>query len=397
MSENQYSRELAHRMARGHCLRRSRGLQTHSSVFRITTGTLMAVRVLFGVGSPCAVHLATRFAAHEPHLTATARVLGSCGAETVEGCTYVNPICSAPSHESSALMASVVDELLDQASDPTVSVSNLLRKAKVVAVKLKQTSTAAWIDAELGGEFEDGVPEYRYVPVQLMAAMPFVQGLQPVREPTWLIEITNKPRPMPHPIREIEQMAAGMDQIFISLPPGTVEQLVDLGANTREFWHMSTPPAFEGIVDAVKTRVLNWALGLHELGIHGESGGFSPEERERATGVVVNVNGTMNFAGVMGQHRGGVGASHITQAINHYQAAAHAIAEKLRDGVHANPTAIDLLSGAADEIEAAAEAAEPGRFQRALKTAKSAIPALASWATRVAAEHEIDSLLDLLT
>ncbi|MGZ5176840.1 MAG: AbiTii domain-containing protein [Burkholderiales bacterium] len=103
-------------------------------------------------------------------------------------------------------MPNLVDELLDQASAPSLSVSNLLRKAEVVAVKLRQTETAAWIDAELTGRFDEDVPEYREIAVQTVANFPF-QGWQPVLEPTWLVEILNKPRPMPHPIREFEQMA----------------------------------------------------------------------------------------------------------------------------------------------------------------------------------------------
>jgi hypothetical protein len=71
---------------------------------------------------------------------------------------------------------SLIDELLQIASTPGVSVCDLLRKAKVVAIKLKQTETAGWIDSELRGGFEE-YPEYRKVPVKLMQRNPYF-GMQ---------------------------------------------------------------------------------------------------------------------------------------------------------------------------------------------------------------------------
>ena len=293
-------------------------------------------------------------------------------------------------------MASLVDELLDQASEPAVRVSDLLRKAKVVAVKLRQAKTAAWIDAELTGTFDDDVPDYRKIAVQTVANFPY-QGWYPVTEPTWLVEILNKPLPMQNSIRECEQWAAAGDAIYIGFSPAMVQHLLELGAQTSQFQHRTTPAVFEGVVDAVKTRVLNWALSLHDLGIVGERGAFSPEERDRAANVVVNVNGTMNFSGIMGQSGGTAHAQQSQTITNNYSDAARSIAEKLRDGATTNPPAASLLNDSADEIEAAATSNEPNRLQRALKSIKHALPLMAAWGTRVAAEHEIGALLDVVS
>jgi hypothetical protein len=226
-----------------------------------------------------------------------------------------------------------------------------------------------------------------------MATFPYVQGLQPVREPHWLVEIANKPRPIPHPIREIEEMAAGSaksGEAYLSIPDSLIQSLVEMGAQTREFWHRTTPSAIKGLVDAVKTRVLDWALALEEQGVHGEGMSFSPEEQQRAAPVTIHLNGNIeNFAGVMGS-----GTANVTQTINY--ASAHAAAEALRESVPANPDAEEFVKNAADEIDAAAKANEPSRLKRALTSAQKMLPMLASWATRAVAEHELDSALDLL-
>ena len=62
-----------------------------------------------------------------------------------------------------------------------VNVSNLLRKAKVAAVKLNQRDLVAWIDAEIDGyqcSFNE-LPEYRKTRGTLKVQNPF-SGLIPV-------------------------------------------------------------------------------------------------------------------------------------------------------------------------------------------------------------------------
>lgn len=288
-------------------------------------------------------------------------------------------------------MPSLVDDLIQMASKPDVRVSDLLRKAKAAASKLGLRETAAWIDAELMGYSGQPIPEYRKMPVQLMAAVPFVQGLQAVREPTWLIEITNKPRPMPHPIREIEQMAAQTKPLFVALAPGLVEELVKLGANTREFWHMTTPAAAEGVVDAVKTHVLEWALELDRQGIRGENMRFSQEEQHRAQGITLNFHGPTNFTGVVGTSVG-TGASHITQTATSYADQARALAAMLRQGATQVPDEdAPLLTQAADSLEG--DAGSPGALHNTLAWIRIALPKVASWGGKAAASAALEQLV----
>jgi hypothetical protein len=151
---------------------------------------------------------------------------------------------------------------------PTVS---LLRNAKVLAAELNQRETASWIDAELEGEFELGnVPAYRYIPVQLVQRVPGINGAQVVREPGWLVEITNQPRPLINPVAELEANAKRPEEyIFVELSPGMLDQLIELGSGTREMWHRTSPRLFANIVDAVKNRLLTWTLELRSLDVRG--------------------------------------------------------------------------------------------------------------------------------
>lgn len=57
-------------------------------------------------------------------------------------------------------MTSLVEELQRESLDPSSSVSSLLRKVKLVAVKLKPPDVVHWVEFELNG-YEDNVPDYR--------------------------------------------------------------------------------------------------------------------------------------------------------------------------------------------------------------------------------------------
>jgi hypothetical protein len=122
-----------------------------------------------------------------------------------------------------------------------------------------------------------------------------------------------KLEPLPRPIKEIEEMANGKEEaLFLTIPPNLVGVLLELGADTPEVFHVSPRIAVSGVVDAVRTRVLDWALALEQNGIYGEGMSFSSHEQREAEGITIHFNGTTNFAGVMGKSQG-IGASGVEQ------------------------------------------------------------------------------------
>src|SRR2546425_13291046 len=77
-------------------------------------------------------------------------------------------------------MASLIQDLERDALDPAVRVSDLLRKALVVAQRSGNAEFEAWVERELSGYPEaSDCPEYRWVSGQVMVQNPF-HGWQPV-------------------------------------------------------------------------------------------------------------------------------------------------------------------------------------------------------------------------
>lgn len=56
----------------------------------------------------------------------------------------------------------VIQDLIDKTIDNSEPVANLLRRAKILAYKLKSDDLASWVEKELNGyKNKDEVPEYR--------------------------------------------------------------------------------------------------------------------------------------------------------------------------------------------------------------------------------------------
>lgn len=84
-------------------------------------------------------------------------------------------------------MLALVIELVNAAIDTSVSPSDLLRRALVVARRLGVPELVEWISGELNGYYSGEVPDYRRVQGQLMAENP-INGPIPFLAPP---DITN--------------------------------------------------------------------------------------------------------------------------------------------------------------------------------------------------------------
>src|SRR5258708_26555663 len=76
-------------------------------------------------------------------------------------------------------MADLVSEMQAKALDSDTEVTDLLRMAKVVAVKLNLDEFLLWIESELGGYEDLEIPSYRVLTGEMKARNPF-HGLIPV-------------------------------------------------------------------------------------------------------------------------------------------------------------------------------------------------------------------------
>ena len=179
-------------------------------------------------------------------------------------------------------MPALIPELIAMASDPTVKTTDLLRKAMVAARLLKQPEWATWIDHELQGYPQSGdLPPYRVLQGELKVDVPGHGRL-------------------PLPIRNAEMNRLITESRF-GHPMGALEDLAVPGEVVRSFFtpeqsqflihELSLPGVPElalgsnqvrGLIEAVRDKLLTWALDLADAGIQGDGMSFTPQEQQQA-------------------------------------------------------------------------------------------------------------------
>jgi hypothetical protein len=201
---------------------------------------------------------------------------------------------------------SLVQQLQTEALNPEMAPEDLLRKAKVVAVKLDLSDRQAWIESELSGYADNKVPPYRILQGQLHALNP-ARGWVPLssrdRNDAGMRDV-----PIQISIGEISHLLKESDgESALAMQLGST--IVSYGDALRERTPYRVhfgPSAFAQILDAVRNDILDWSLKLEKAGITGAGLSFSQSERELAHSprVYVKVNNIENFAGVMGEVSG---------------------------------------------------------------------------------------------
>jgi len=183
---------------------------------------------------------------------------------------------------------SIVQELQRDAIGSTVPISELLRKAMVVARKLALKDFSAWVESEMRGyALGKDVPEYRRIHGELKAMNP-VLGMIPVYFPPKIAEILQR-WPLMQPISEVESLVSSMREApgtatFIALSQDQMELIYSTMETNAQFpLHFVAQVApFEGVLQEVRNAILEWALQLEADGIVGEGLSFSPEEKKMA-------------------------------------------------------------------------------------------------------------------
>lgn len=187
-------------------------------------------------------------------------------------------------------MTGLVEELQREALDPSVSVTQLLRRAKVVAVKLKLDMVSDWLDSELNGyEDEGAVPEYRIQAGQAKWFNP-VHGWLPIHGPSSIMDKLA--------FRKVQQPISSLED-YVRRPDGEWHVPFSQELIKALFTKQPYPPSQAGvfldvsrfveIVDRVRGKVLDWALDLERAGITGEGLSFSPAEQKKASHVTIKI------------------------------------------------------------------------------------------------------------
>ena len=204
-------------------------------------------------------------------------------------------------------MASLVQELEQDAYDKGASLSNMLRKAKAVAVKLQLKQPMQWVEAELNGYGTSEVPDYRKLSGKARTRNPY-HGWQPLMFGDAEIERMVCEHPIPNSVSEIEHLLETPGAPSVALSGRQAEMLC--GMAQMPILPISvffSPGSFVSILDAVRNKVLDWSLQLQADGIMGEGMSFRPEEKAMASnkGDIYHIGSIGSFAGNMGGQVGG--------------------------------------------------------------------------------------------
>ncbi len=188
----------------------------------------------------------------------------------------------------------LVLQLQAKAVDPEISVSELLRFAKLIATKLGQSDALKWIDRELDGYMgckQEDTPAYRKITGVLKAKNPYLgwkdvqfENAQLAKDCCYaslgtqvgLIE------------KELSQSDKGRVHLVFNMDPEIKKLLTDYIKPKMDVNLFLSESQLWGVLDAVRNLILNWTLDLEKAGVLGEGLMFTKEEKMEAATVTNN-------------------------------------------------------------------------------------------------------------
>lgn len=222
-------------------------------------------------------------------------------------------------------MSSIVLELQQEVLKSDCDILNALRKAHVIAVKLKLSEFDSWVMHELNGYSDcnqDDIPDYRKVHGSLKAWNP-MRGWIPVAFQGSEMETLLCDRKLDISLSQIlalyDKPEGNFSMSFVADVARTIDKMCTAPFPTDYALSISNFH-LKSIVDQVTTRVLEWTLKLEGEGILGENMQFSQEERTMAQNVPQQINyyGTVINGDVKQSQV--VSGSHNTISFNYEQA-----------------------------------------------------------------------------
>lgn len=255
--------------------------------------------------------------------------------------------------------APIVLQLQALAIDEASEVPELLRKALVIATKLRLPAFKEWITSELSGYAPKDLPDYRKLPSSLKARLRggWVPVHMPDHETQELVETAHIPN-------AIDQLAHLMTQgdgtLMMPFPPDLRALLVSTFPEFGEveITRFLTRSQIAGVLAEVRNRILTWALELEEEGILGEGLKFSEADRAKAQmNQHINIG---NFQGVLGDVSESTLHQNLSMAFGSHDVAG------LRSHLKAKGIDDDSLDELTKAIEVDPKPTEPGKFGSAV-------------------------------
>lgn len=213
---------------------------------------------------------------------------------------------------------SLVLELQDLAADESTPIATLLRRALSVSRKLQLDDISDWINSEMSGyDSWESVPTYRKTRASLRARnpyhglIPFMIGNEAVMDKLTSVSCIQS-------IGELEdvlQRTESSNTLTVPFDTKSLQYLYDV--QQQDSWgtplepvRIVSPSHIAAILDAVRNRILEFALDLEQRGILGEDQTFSKEEKAVAQNTqTINVQ---NMQGIIGN----VNESTVSQSVS---------------------------------------------------------------------------------
>lgn len=194
-------------------------------------------------------------------------------------------------------MAGIVIELQKELLDDNTKLSSSLNKAYVIARKLNIPDLLTFLDHEINGYPNiASLPKYRISGGVLKGFNPY-QGWQALVIADKKLSKTMGAVNLTMPISEIEALEkSDSDHLRMSLSPSLIPQLISEGFCTQLAVFFSSA-VLSGVLNTVKTALLEWTLKLEENGIVGENLTFTDKEKATAQNTPQIINITMGQDG----------------------------------------------------------------------------------------------------
>lgn len=201
---------------------------------------------------------------------------------------------------------SLVNDLITEVVDPSSDLSQVLRKARVLASELRSEELRVWAEAELSGyKDKDALPDYR---VSTATNLGNFVGSFGMRGSGINIPLSTLPEKWREPLSKLELRSgvAALQEMFRS--EGYKEQWnadnvaavskdIYEGMNMISAWKVIPKARVASVLDAVRNRLLNFLLDLKEQHPEVEAAGVNlqsiPKEDVRVN-VVNNIYGGHN-------------------------------------------------------------------------------------------------------
>ncbi|WP_395021008.1 hypothetical protein [Dongia sp.] len=168
-------------------------------------------------------------------------------------------------------MATLLETIIDGATTTSTPIPDLLRLCLRLARKLKSETLSTWAESELNGYLAGAtVPPYRSIPAAAQGRFQNIAYIQTLLIPPVVLEEEHRHFAekvvVREPVAQLQFLADSDGKTLQRNWPGNLvlyyqDKIVD-NAHMTDAWQVIGPSAFTGIIDTIRTRVLQLALDL---------------------------------------------------------------------------------------------------------------------------------------